>query len=346
MLLTAVLSGCLEYETTTTVHPDGSFTRSITVRGDSAALHSWSFNIPADASWTVVKREKVEDDTWTLTAERTYSSDDEWESWQPTIDRRVLRCSVTVESSYRFFTTTYRYTETIPSYNPFTLIPVTDYIAQAELDAFLRTEVFKEPFQTPGDSMALEDAGDRFEEWEMMSRIESYYQAIMKHLEPDAAFDSTRRANLKESLISYFSRTNPTGKKEFEDPDPQKFKAWTRTLNDPSVSEAVEGSWTVFEQFKRDVDYIHSVNSDSHASRIQLPGEIVFTNGSPEGRNAAVWEDYISYAYVGDFTMVAESSVLHVWAIILVVSAVVGIPVIMWGARLARQRRTGTVISA
>lgn len=331
--LLAMVTGCLEYETTTTVRPDGSFVRSLTVRGDSLALHTWDFKVPADSSWKVVELSKVDDKKWTLRAERPFGSVDEWAAWSDGIDRRVLRCSVSVEKQFRVFTTTYRFTETIKAYNPFTLVPVTDFISQAELEMFLRFEVLKEGYPNRGDSLALEDAGDRFEEWEVRTRVASTFQALRKHLPADAGLSPDRLAELEERMADDFLKD---GKDDSF--SPEGVYTWARKTRERALMRAAEAASEDLASIKRDIDFIQSVGGDAYMSRVALPGEITVTNGKPEGTSAAVWDDYIAYAYVRDFTMVAESSVVNVWAIVLMLGVIVGLPILVWVAWMVRKK--------
>ena len=48
------------------------------------------------------------------------------------------------------------------------------------VEGLYRHEVRKEPFASKGDSLAMEDAGQRFEEWRQRSVFESYYAELAK----------------------------------------------------------------------------------------------------------------------------------------------------------------------
>ena len=53
VILTAafLLPGCLEQETTTTIHPDGTCERVIVIRDDGPAFPQGIFPIAVDSSW-------------------------------------------------------------------------------------------------------------------------------------------------------------------------------------------------------------------------------------------------------------------------------------------------------
>ena len=328
-------AGCLEYETRTTVHPDGSFTRTITVTGDSSSISSWDFKIPADSTWSIIEQFKVDDKKWTVKAEREFPSSQAWTIWKDSLDRRVLESSVTVDRRFRFFTTTYTFTETIASYNPFRLIPVTDFISPSELDMFLRFEVLKESNPSRGDSLALDDAGDRFEEWEIRTRLESFFRAIVDHLDRSAGLEQSRLDELKEALVQSFMEEG-----KGEDYSFKRFRDWGRTTKQPEIRAAIEAASEDLESLRRDIEYIKAVSGDSYESRIDMPGEITTTNGQREGLNGAAWNDYIAYAYVSDFTMSAESTIVNIWAIVLTIGIIIGIPILMWVAKKTREKRS------
>ena len=335
-----VFGGCLEYETTTTILTDGSLRRSIVVTGDSTAVHSWDFRVPVDTGWTLLSQERVDEKKWRFSAERDFSSADEWNAYQSTAGRRTLVCSLRVEKSFRFFTTSYRFSETISSYNPFRLVPITDFLSPSELEAFLRFEVFKESYPTKGDSLALEDAGDRFEEWDTACRVEAFRRAIVGAISPDepALADSAWQATFRNDLETYLTKPSKSGNKEYENPDADKLLHWLNG-HTAGMDVSLQQLRSELLRIKVDVDFMQSVGSDTYVSRVGMPGTLVRTNGKPEGESGAKWENYIGYAYVNDFTMEAESSAVNVWAIVLALAVVVGGPILVWVAWITRRRR-------
>ncbi len=328
-----VFPACLEYETTTTVNTDGSFTRSITVSGDSSAIHGWDFRIPADQGWSVREIVKVDDRKWTLRADRDFGSEAEWTAWNDSLTRRVLDCSIVVDRSFRFFTTSYRLTETIASYNPFRRIPLTDYISPSELEAFLRFEVLKESYPSRGDSLALKDAGDRFTEWEKRTRIESLYAALEQGMDPSVRSDTARMDRIKASIIEY-CLPDSVGTDNLI----TVVRRWAVSTREHAVVRAIDAGSEALRQFAADVDFVNTVGSDTYVSRVRMPGTITSTNGELEGTNGVVWSDYIAYAYIGDFTMIAESSVVNVWAIVLTIALIIGLPLVVWAGKRLRTR--------
>ncbi len=334
LLLALSLAGCLEYETTTTVRPDGSFVRSITVKGDSAALQTWDFKIPADSTWTIVERSRVDEKKWALRAERLFTSGDAWTVWSKDLDRRTLQCSVAVEKQFRFFTTRYCYTEKIASYNPFTLIPLTDYISPGELDMFLRFEVMKESYPSRGDSLALDDASDRFEEWEVRTRVESYFVALEKSLPASAGLTPERLHALKEDLAQHLLADSNDNSYE-----PQRMVTWARRTHEPALVRAIQKGSEELDAFYADIEFVQETGGDSYVSRVVMPGEITRTNGKREGTQTAAWDEYIAYAYVNDFTMTAESTVVNAWAFILTLGVIVGAPILVWVAWMVRRKK-------
>ncbi len=345
LLLSIVFGGCLEYETKTTIHPDGSFTRTVVVKGDSGDVHRGAFRVPADLAWSSSPPERVDEKKWRSTLTRTFSSSDEWRAFHDSVSRRTLRCDVRVERSFLFFTTTYVYTEVVRRFNPFQRVPLTDFLSDHELDLFLRFEVRKESAPSEQDSLLHEDAGRRFERWEGETRFASYFEALIAGLPPSSPLrsDTSRLERARQKLHGLYVEDLSDQNKVFRRPDEERLRGWVRQAGEPDLLRALVNNGDRFAQLKEDVDFVRMVFEDSFITRVSLPGEVVWTNSSKTEEDQPTWSEYIAYAYVGDYTMRAESRVVNVWAIVLALAVIVAVPMLALVAKGLRRRGISSV---
>ncbi len=177
-LVVITTPGCLEIETTTQVRRDESLNRSVVLSGDSAGVPGARIILGIDSSWTLESR--WEERKYILTARHEFATVEDM--------ARALRgtpgMSVTItprlETRFNWFFTMFRYNETWSRLHNVNEVPLSDYVSPAELDMFMRHELQKEKFPTRGDSLAVSDAEDRYNEWDSRNWFEAYYKTFLE----------------------------------------------------------------------------------------------------------------------------------------------------------------------
>ncbi|MEW6509856.1 MAG: hypothetical protein AB1428_02735 [Bacteroidota bacterium] len=338
LLLLSLFGGCLEIETTTTVGTDGVMLRTVQFTADSGSITSQNLPMSFDSSWTLTTL-KGERGKTVVRAERRFSSDEDLTRFAERKEGNLLRSRIRLEKGFRWFYTQYQYTETMLSFNPFTLVPIGDYLSPRELDLYLRHEIEKQPFGEPADSVALAGAGGRFEEWKAKSMFESYYREFLKGAlrSPRPALDSARVASMKAELFKASRRHLEAGSLE------EAEREFEHLLGRDPVREAVAANDSGFAAFRQAMRDQERILANSYRSAVIMPGVIAETNAPVIEGDRAVWSDYVSYCYVRELQMTAESRVMHWWAVVLTAVLLLGSTYL--AIRRAARRRIPTPIA-
>lgn len=319
LLVSAAFCGCLEIETATTLRTDGSLLRTIVIKGDSASIYGGSYTIPIDTTWSREIR-KLEERKVELTASKEFANAQELNDQGRGVPGKILGFTVSVEESFRWFTTLITYRETLHRFHPINEVPITDYISQTEIDRFIQHEVLKEPFATAGDSLSLEDAGDRYENWDKRNLFAAYYGIFLEGVRKlkDPGLTEAYLESRKDTLFSTFSAID-----EYQsDKVRRAFESLLK--NKAAVAQVYQLQESDYSMFNDNRAFVKEVTSNSYRTSVVMPGLILDTNAPTLEGNRASWNDYTNVAYVQDFDMWVTSQVINWWAIVLTGFIVLG----------------------
>ena len=333
-----LFTGCLEYHTRTTVRTDGSLLRAVTMRGDSSHIHAWQYVVPVDSTWRW-ERAKTGDREWHLNAQREFASADAFNGYQDSLLGRILRSTVSVDRSFRWFTTRIVFREHFDPIYPFRSVPLTDYLSPREIEAFLQHEVHKKEFATPGDSLSLEDAEVRFDDWARRNEFEENFRALRTGVErlAERGFSPESLDRRKEWLSTKFETVRDTGD-SFDPEDMERRREyWFKSLKDPVLRQAAEANRSGFDDIVRQAEQAFHLMEYPHKSTVVMPGALVETNARTVDGPEATWENYLVVLYFQDFEMVAEAEVTNWWAVVFTGVALAGglLIILRWKSRRA-----------
>jgi hypothetical protein len=235
-------------------------------------------------------------------------------------DELTLRSRVDVQEEFLWFFTAYRYSEVYETFNPYDKIPVTDYVSPTEIDLWLRHEMYEEPYQFKGDSLSVDDASDRFEEWYARTFFESYYTIFLKGVELLGNTSLTRddvESHKEELFLAVYERS----------PEPKRAhivgKVFEEVLQTEMVWEAIDANAREFEQLDRKEGFESRVFSNDYHAHVVMPGLITDTNAPTVEGTEASWSKFMDYCYLGEYELWVESRVVNWWAILLTAALVV-----------------------
>ena len=139
-----VFPGCLEEHVRTTISADGSSERSISLKLPAKELPEKAFPVPADSTWSVEWKETGDKDStlkYEYTARKIFSTPEELRREYAALpDTGGMSIGVSVDKRFQWFFTYLDYTETYIYHNPFTNVPVTDYLTRSEIEQFQHGE--------------------------------------------------------------------------------------------------------------------------------------------------------------------------------------------------------------
>lgn len=329
--------GCLDIEMTTHVNTDGTILRTVVIKGDSAGIYSNKFPLPLDSTW---KRtiEKTDSKNFTLTATKLFEGPDAMNNSLKGTEGKTLSARVEFRRHFQWFFTTFRYSETWPNFNPFRAVPITDYISPGELDYWIRHEMNKEPFSTKGDSLAMEDASNRYEKWDDHNIFADYFDAFLLGVRRlnDPSLSPTYVAGLKDKLFEQSAKYFRMKKMD------TLTIIFGHILKSRNVKKAIALNMEGFQHLNDRRAFLEEITSNSYLNSVVMPGLITGTNAPTLEGNKASWKDYVKFAYFKDVDMWVESRVINWWAIIVTGIVVLALVAIFLVAILRRRRFAGS----
>ena len=329
------LSGCLEITSHTEVRRDGSLQRTYTLSGDSSEVMRQDYPLPIDSTWTATVR-RTEKGGFERTLTKNFEGDQELNAVLMDTARQCVHVRVALEQRFQWFFTEFRYSETYQNFNPFRAVPLADYVPPSMVERFYRHEVRKEPFESKGDSLALADAGERFEEWRQRSVFESYYAELAAGVQRlnDESLTLPMLAAQKEHLFE------AAGEEILENKWDTVTTIVQSVLKAPRLRQALAMNTEGFSRLHADVDFMNTILEHPYTATISMPGLILDTNAPTVQGNTATWKEVPTFAYIGDYDLWIVSRVVNWWMVVLaglVVLAALGTTI---GALLRRRVRT------
>ncbi len=328
-----LFTGCLEIENTTEVRQNGTLLRTVVITGDSAEIARGDFPLTLDARWRRTQDTTAEG-KHRLTASREFADAAEMTRALKGIPGRSLSIEATLETEFDWFYTRYVYTETWKRYDPYMAVPITDFLSPAEIDLFRMHKLSDRPFTVRGDSLAMEDAEARFEQWRHRNMFESYFEAFLSAVRsidsPVLTVETveSRRDTLFALAAKHLDQNNL-------DSIP---KCFVRVLPAEETRAAFSAGSAEFESFRKKQEFEARVWGPGYHSKVRMPGILVETNARTIEGNTAQWSDFIGMCYFSDLEMTAVSRAVN-WWMVLVPAALLLLIVILLAAGLFRRLR-------
>lgn len=329
------LSGCLEIETTTSVRPDGSLRREIHARGDSTGVRDFGGLFHLDSAWSIDRRQT--DTTWESVAFREFPDVSVWNTAMAADTGRSLRIRASLETHFAWFTTEIAYSETLLCYNQFHAVPISAYLSRDEVERWLRHEMGKEPYPAGADSLAVRDAGQKAEEWDVRNKFMAYHALFEAgaHGTGDARLAAALEPGVRETL---FVRAKELLNRSRLEDLPALYE---KVLGTPAVRMVFEHQAEAFADYAARVEFQERVwTAGYRRARIEMPGLVTATNARSIEGNRLTWEEFVGAAYVTDYTMWARSRVINWWALVLTGGGVLLLAAVPLAAWLRARRRS------
>ena len=334
-----LLSGCLDITSTSKVNSDGSIVRTVTFVGDSAEVCQGKFPIILDSSWTtnITRPSPTSRKDFTLTATRTFRDVEEMNKVLGGTFSRTLQYRFSLDKSFDWFFTVYRYKETTLPYAQYTSVPITDYLSLQEIAIATHDTLgdFDKRFPlTRGDSLAMESLIPRAQEWEWRNKFEPVFSEFVIGVRNLNSPELTPGAveSLKESLYKKSEYALDKGK---IDSLRMIFKGVLKT---PLVDKAWEANTSVIEEVKRRLAFENLTNSHKYFTNVVMPGLITGSNAKKIEGNTASWQDYKEFAHRFEYTMWVESRQVNWWAVIIALAVVVSLIIMLIFSALRRKQ--------
>ena len=360
-LLSMVLLFSCDYEThvINTVHKDGSVTRKVIMKNSEEEFEPSKYRVPVDSTWQTqidIDINENGDTSWILTAEKHFGNVEEIneEYINDKGSNRALKRSAGFSKKFKWFTTVFRYGETIDKVMT-VYCPASDFLSDEELKFLYLPGNVKAELKNGGDSLkyeALSDTIDTKSEiwmWTSFARqwIEIFYDLFGNH--PDLTIDKEEMLSKESDFVKQLI--------DYEQSEEEKDEETLRIIEETDKKEVVNVLEKEIEQevkdeepddiellitsmlgkkfystFRTEIDSTMSVleiitdpffSAGKYDMEIWMPGKIIASNGyaetdtDTETGGGILWTVDGDYFLTQQYEMWAESQISNYWAWII-----------------------------
>ncbi len=324
IMLVLVFSACREVTVTTKVNRDGSFTRIITVTGDSGEVLSRTLPFPVDETWkTQFSKDSTDSSRYIATYSKTFSNskDLKEEIGNDTSWYRNLKREVVISKKPGFFYSYLAFRETYKAINPFNFLNYKDFLTEEDLKWY---GGIKSPV-SPADSVKKNEIDDKVDEFLMRSffaEIDSILKSGIERLQ-DPSLEAVDLSVYYDSLEKDIQNWSVDEGKEII-MDLQKWSGNNAWL------DLLDLTPPVFENFDRKMAAIDTLAfMEGYSEIVEMPGLITSTNSEMLKGNQVSWDVHIEAFFVSDLVLYAESRVVNYWAFILAGAVVLALLILL-----------------
>lgn len=309
-----VISSCREIYISTVVNNDGSFTRIVTITGDSTEVVKSGLPYPVDHTWKMdLKRDTTGDGgkDYILTYTKSYRNStlinaelSEDTSWRRKLDRSIL-----IEKRFGFFYSYLVYKETIGAADPFKLIDYTDYLSKEDMLWLTGKKLAINSI----DSANIKKADDKSDEY-LEATLTAEIVAILKEGivlldNPNIAPDQVDY--FKDSITSRIDGWDLESSSDFVD-------FYAKWINNIEIYKIKEIESRQFKNLDNKIQFlIKIIEMENYKVTVELPGIITETNSLSIKGNQVLWKVNSSSILFEDLNMVVESRVVNKWMFVI-----------------------------
>ncbi len=306
-----ILSSCREITVKTTINNDGSFTRVVTIRGDSADVIKTNLPYPIDSSWAKEFARDTSDSTkYICTYTKFYKSDDllNAEMHNDTSWKSQIQRDVEISKRFMFFYSFITYHQVYKAANPFS----EDYHGYINEEDLLWISEVKAALNRK-DSIRIDSAYVSLDNYYKHVLVVEIIDALQKGLRQlnDPNLNNIDLAMYKDSIaanaISWSS-----GKYE------NSIDALITWTGNSELARLHNIEPSIFEELEIKDDYADKVFfGNEYTLEVEMPGLITETNSTVMHGNTVSWEMGTMSFFFEDYEMHVESRVMNYWAFVL-----------------------------
>ncbi len=312
LALLLVFSACREVTVSTKVNPDGTFTRVITVTGDSASVFRTDLPFPVDDTWARTSSKDTSDSTkYIVIYTKAFRNSDRLneEIKGDTSKYKNLEKEIFVTKKFRFFFSYITFKEVYKSVNPFNHLDYRKYLTEDEIGWYSGTKV---PV-TPADSLHQNEVEDKVIAFLMESAITEVDSIIREGIKKlnDPRLNSLDLSVYHDSLYKTLDHL------DFNE-GPDLISRYVRWSGNDAFSLLKNQMPPLFGDFDRKLAKLETiVKLEGYSEEVEMPGLITATNSVMLKGNRVGWEFHFDPLLIRDYELYAESRVINRWAFIL-----------------------------
>jgi hypothetical protein len=315
-LMLVLTASCGEPETVVTdiVHCDGSIIRKIEMKSGDGNFKISNVQVPYDSTWTI--RDSLEfsdkgDTTFVRKAEKLFMSVDELNKdylTDSSANEDIMR-RAEFRKRFRWFNNEYRFAEVIEKTMSYGY-PVSDFLNEEELSWFYSPDNVHNEKRNGPDSLKYRTFGDsvdkKIEDWTMRNLVSEWIGEFSKLTKGEAEGDMTAEA--LKARESEFIKILTENEEKFD-------SLWTNgILLREFIGEANAA------KYKTEADSAVNIVSQRlwvdfviYSQRIEMPGDIIGTNGFLDSTKTLFWPIKSEFFMTDPYVMYAESKIPNKW---------------------------------
>jgi hypothetical protein len=312
IVLVLGFSSCKEITVTTKVNEDGSFTRTITVVGDSSDVLNAELPYPVDQTWQQrFEKDTTDTDDYVLTWSKTYNNSDALkdEIKRDTSWRNQLTRQIEIEKSFGFFYSYLNFKEVYKAVNLFTKLDYKKFFTDEDLDWISGQKIAV----TANDSIRIEKADERVEAYLLEAITLEFIDILTIGIQElnDPALHADNVIIWKDSIKKKVD--------EWDGDKPEKFidyyRDWTGI---PEVDQLKNLESPAFGELAQKIMLLKKIiEMDTYKQNVEMPGLITETNSVSLKGNSVSWKFDPMPILFRDYEMVVESRVVNYWAFVV-----------------------------
>ena len=312
VILIMVLSSCRDITVRTIVNTDGSFTRIVTISGDSAEAFKMELPYPVDASWAMTsKKDSASKGKFIVSYTKKFRDCEELraETGKDTSWLRQLIRPIEIRKRFGFFYSYIDYKETYSKANPFTALPYEAFVTPDEYLWLIR----RHTIQNPADSIKSKEAEEKVMTYLIESSITEVERILSGGIRKlnDPNLDAIKVGDFHDKFRDAISKWNPKDDEVLID----SLRMWT---GNSAVEHLKDIQPPLFGEFNRKAKFLENLLMlEAFHVETELPGLITATNSTMLNGNRVTWEVFPLAFLLEDYTMMAQSRVINVWAFII-----------------------------
>ncbi len=313
LLFTAILiSSCREIDVKTIVNKDGSFTRIITITGDSTDVYRKGLPYPIDESWDMYfSKDTTSEKSYKLTYTKTFDGDKplNQELASDTSWRRHLTRNISVDRTFGFFYSYLTYNETIGAANPFTELDYRNYISDDDILWLTESKLAI----NSSDSAKIKQAEDNAESFIKKSFkaavINMLTDGVVKLKDADILIQDVHK--FQDSISAKVEKWDYNSTSEFVD----YFAKLTKNKN---VLKIKENSQAEIKELNNKIELLYEIfGMEDYNVIVEMPGLLTSTNSLSIKGNRVNWNVNTMSFLFKDFQLVSESRIVNSYMFII-----------------------------
>mgnify|MGYP006995560408 CR=1 FL=1 len=306
------ISSCREINVSTVINKDGSFTRIITITGDSSEVLKLDLPYLINDTWKrEFKKDTTNDKNYILTYTKSFSNSSllNEEISRDTGWRKKLNRSIHIEKDFGFFYSYLTYVENISAANPFNEYDYKDYLNKEDI-LWLTG---KKLALNSSDSTKIHDAEDKVDEYLQNALTDDIISVLKNGIKKlnNPTINPNQVDKFRDSISSRVHEWNNKSTYEYVN----YFAKWTHS-ND--ISELHKIDSVQFKILDNKMKLLLEVmEMEDYKVLVELPGIITETNSVSATGNQVSWSVNANSILLENFIMTVESRVINGWMFVI-----------------------------